>query len=336
MVRRIFSTLFNYIKCFFEFILNFPKFIKKHYHAFWQNLHNLKYNLKNLVEANTKLGIYHLNNQNYNDAIFRFKLVDRFFKPQDPLVHYWLGVGYFFKRNYPKALIHLEQGKNEDRLGLISFVRNIDNVSKIPNQIYEMHRGITAGSFAHRFDNKKDYNLPKDLIFQLFNVMEDLPKEYSILDLGSNVGLLGPEIQKRMDDGFSLTGVEISKVMIDLQATCFPEVKYNEMINSSPEEFLLKGNKKKYNIIVSLDGFASNTDLNIIFSKIHDTLVIGGYFVFAVKASPEMRFDEKYLEFSYSKDYIDNVLQQSKLKILTWLEIELAIKNNYFIFVCKK
>lgn len=364
MVRRTFSKLISYIKCFFGFVFNIPQFIKKQYHDFWQNLDNLKYNLKNIAEANTKLGMYHLNNQNYNDAIFRFKLVNRFFKPHDPKVQYWLGVTYFFKRNYSKALFHLEQGKNEDRLGLIDFVRELrggrrpevvwggkeallntpgisnqvrdDNaISKVPTAIYSLQRDISARSFINRFDNKKDYDLPKDLIIKLITFIDDLPDEYSILDLGSNIGLLGWEIHKRMNNGFSLTGVESSQVMIDLQEIQLPEAKYDKVICASTEDFLLN-QKEKYNVVVSLDGFATNSDLNGVFSKVYDALEMGGYFAFVVKASDDVSFNEKYLEFSYSKVYINSLLKQNELKILTWVELELAIQNNYFIFVCKK
>lgn len=336
MASGIFSKLVNCVKCFFWFILNIPNLIKKQYHRFLQDCHNLKYNIKNFAEANINLGIYHVNNENYNDAIFRFKLVDRFFKPNDPLVHYWLGWAYFLKKNYNQALVHLEKGASEDKINLHDFIKKIDNVSKVPNEIYSMYRGITAASFVDKFATKKNYHLPREFIIQLMTEIDNIPKEFSILDLGSNFGLLGSEICKRMQEGFTLTGVEASKGMIDLQKKCFPDAKYDEIINAPVDDFLLSSEKKQYNIVVSLDGFANNSDLSIIFSKIHNILALDGYFAFTVPASNMINFSKKYLEFSFNKDYITDILKKNGFKIINWLELELAIKNNYFIFICKK
>jgi predicted TPR repeat methyltransferase len=336
LAPSIFSKIKDYIKSFCKFFVNIPSLLKNQCQLLVLNAHQMKYNLKNFAKANTDLGIYHLNNQNYNDAIFRFKLVDRFFNPGDHQVHYLLGLTYFLKRNYPKAVTYLEQSKNEDKLGLLQFIKEINNVTKVPDQIYAKHRDIKAASFVDKFANKKNYDLPKDLIIRLMMDIDDLPKDYSVLDLGSNVGLLGFEICKRMQDGFTLTGVEISKEMIDLQKACLPDAKYNEIMNLSISDFLLKPKSKKYNIVVSLDGLAADSDLSSSLGKIHDILAQDGYFAFAIRTSKNLRFSDEYLEFSYNKDDISDSLKQNGFKIITWLELDLEIKNNYFIFICKK
>ena len=108
----IFSKLVDYVKWLFAFFLNIPTMLKNQFFATRKNLHALQYNLKNFAEANINLGIYHLNNQNYNDAIFRFMLVDKFMRPNDPFVNYWMGWTYFLKNNHKKAIIHLEKGED--------------------------------------------------------------------------------------------------------------------------------------------------------------------------------------------------------------------------------
>ena len=102
MAQGIFSKLVDYIKAGFAFVLRIPNLLKDQFFAIRENAARLRYNLKNFTETNINLGIYHLNNQNYNDAIFRFILVDKFLRPNDPFVNYWTGWAYFLKKNIRK------------------------------------------------------------------------------------------------------------------------------------------------------------------------------------------------------------------------------------------
>ena len=335
MARSIFSKLIYYIKWLFTFLLNIPNLLKNQYFAAKQNCQKINYNLKNFAEANINLGIYHLNNQNYNDAIFRFMLVDKFLRPNNPFVNYWMGWTYFLKRNYKKAIIHLEKGASEDKIGLIKFTEEIDNVSKVPNEIYSIYRGMITESIIDKFFSK-NYDLPKNLVIQLVAAIDKLPEKYSILEIGSNVGLVGQEIQKRMQEGFSLTGVESSAEMVNLQKRCGRDLVYDRIINSPIENYLIDDKGEKYDVILSLDGFANNSDLADLFNTLYHRLSFEGYFAFAFRTSASKDFSKKYLEFSYDKDYISELLQQCGFKIIADLNLELIMKNNYFIFVCKK
>ena len=331
----IFSKLIYYIKRLFTFFLNIPTLLKNQLLAAKQNLQKLKYNLKNFAEANINLGIYHLNNQNYNDAIFRFMLVDKFLRPNDPFVNYWIGWTYFLKKNYKKAIIHLEKGVSEDKFSLLKFIKGIDHTTKVPNEIYSIYRGMTTESVIDKFFNK-GYDLPKNLVIQLVGAIDKLPEEYSILEIGSNVGLVGREIQKRMQDGFVLTGVENSTEMVKLQARCGRDLVYDKVINLPIENYLIDNKNEKYDVILSLDGFANNSDLGDLFSKIYDRLSAEGYFALALRVSDSTEFSEKYLEFSYSRDYTNEILQKCGFKIISDLDLELLMKDNYYIFICKK
>lgn len=336
IARNIFSKFVDYIKAFFKFLFDIPTLLKKQFQLFIENFHKIKYNFKHFAEANIELGIYHLYNQNYNDALFRFKIVDKFFRPYEPYVQYLIGIAYFLKGNKEKSIIFLEKGESEDKPGLLKFIKELPNVTKVPDKIYAMHRDIIAGSFADKFANKKDYDLPKDLVIRLMLDIDKLPEEYSVLDLGSNAGLLGAELRKRMQEKFTLTGVEAAGEMIDLKNRCFPGVNYDEMINLPLLDFLISAQNRKYNIVVSLDGFSSNSDLSEVFSKIYDILVLDGYFAFVIRISKSTSFSEKYLEFSYDKDYVMGLLEQVGFKNTSCIELDLAIKNNYCIFICKK
>lgn len=84
-------------------------------------LENLRYKLSNLVESNLDLGAYHLRCRNYNNAIFRFKLVDKFLDPDNKLANYCLGWSYFIKQDYKQAINCLTKSAEADEVGLLPF-----------------------------------------------------------------------------------------------------------------------------------------------------------------------------------------------------------------------
>jgi hypothetical protein len=69
--------------------------------------------LKNLREANYNLGIMHLEKGNINDAIFRFKLMTKFW-PDDQRSYYYLAYCLTVKNELLKAKIVLEKFKSHN------------------------------------------------------------------------------------------------------------------------------------------------------------------------------------------------------------------------------
>jgi len=335
MARKMFLTISNLFKSFISTIIYIPTFVKNQISNIKNELHRLRYNLQNLAESNMDLGIYHLRCRNYNDAIFRFKLVDKFLDPGNKLASYWLGWAYFMKLNYKKSIESLTKAGELDEVGLLDFVKSIDTVTSIPSAIHVMHRDIMTEIIVDQYVNK-DGNLIIELISAFNSQAQNLPEEYSILELGANIGMLGDEINKRMQDSYKLTGVEVSEKMIDLQSECFPDSKlYDKVENSSVESFL-DSKSDKYDVVYSLDGFATNMDLKKIFANVFSTLNSKGYFAFAVKTDKQNRLSAKSLEFVYNSQYVKGSLEESGFKILSIQEFSLEIKNNYSIFVCTK
>ncbi len=330
MGNNIFSRIKNTTKSFLSVICGLPTFIKNQLQKLKNEFVTLREKLKNISDSNMKLGIYHLRNGNYRDAIFRFKLVEKYLDPNNKLACYWLGWVYFLKQDYKNSIIHLIKAEDEDNVNLLQFVKSIDTVQYVPVQIHALYRDIKAGSFINKIASDT-YDISKILILELNEVITSLPEEYSILELGNNVGLLGYEINKRMQEKFYLTGTEVSAGMINLQN----QEIYDKVLQIQVDEYLLT-TQQKYDVICSLDGFAFTSDVKTIFQNVFSVLNQDGYFAFAVRSTQTNSFSNTFLEFSYDNTKLFNILREIGFEVLSSKEFNLAIKHNYSIFVCKK
>ncbi len=336
------SLITNTIKYLRPKVTNIPSFVTYQLYRLKEEYTALRYNLNNMYTSNMELGIYHLYNKNYNDAIFRFKLIDKFLDPNNKQANYWLGWVYLLKENYKKSIIHLTKAQDEDHINLLSFVRSMNAEKKvsntikgIPDDVHQIHRDIMADLFIDRFINN-DVNLPKELVSQLSKAITKLPKKYNILELGANVGILANEVNRRMQEEYSFISVESSDSMIKLQSFFYPDKKLYDQILHQPISDFLKKNKTKYNIICSMNGFASESNLQAIFSKIFTSLKMGGYFAFALFSGKNNHLSKQSLEFVYNIDEITDQLNKTGFKILSVEKFPVAIKNNCYIFVCSK
>lgn len=335
MIKKCFSAISSRSKGLSSYVNSTKSFLQSEFVKVKENLKNLRHNLKDIVKSNLDLGVYHLRLRNYNDAIIRFKLVIKFLDQDNKLAKYWLGWVYFMKKDYEKAERYLKESKQYDEIKLLSFIKNIDNITHVPVDIYTMHRDIMADLIMDQYSSV-DYNILTELVTELNFCAEDLPDEYSILELGSNIGVLGREIRDRMQESFYITAVEPSRKMLDIQEEIFADEScYDYLFNMSVDRFL-EENKNQYDVIYSLNGFSNNADLSSTFSKIYETLSDGGYFAFVVKIENIGKRHKDFLEFSYNSDHIQSSLKEVGFDILSAREFLLEIKNNYSIFICTK
>jgi tetratricopeptide (TPR) repeat protein len=121
----------------YRFIKNLPNLYRTKSSEFKNYLADFRHKLSNLSDTNYDLGLYHLHRQNLNDAIIRFKLIDKFLRPDDPKANYLLGWCYFFKNKAEKAIHHLNKAKAklEDKVKLGVFLENYNKCADIPDEI---------------------------------------------------------------------------------------------------------------------------------------------------------------------------------------------------------
>ncbi|HJD55667.1 MAG TPA: methyltransferase [Rickettsia endosymbiont of Pyrocoelia pectoralis] len=324
------------IKYYYLTIINIPNLIKNKILGFKNYLNDCKYKFNHLSETNYELGLDHLYRGNLGDALLRFKLVDKFFSPNNSKVYYQLGWTYFLKNNYPKAIEYLEKSHEKYKAIFINFLKNYKEATEIPTEIWGKYRDLTAKYYPNIFNNDKNIHLPYRFVNESLKQITDLPDNYSILELGSNIGMVGSEVQKRFPESFTLTGVEISELMTELQETYQPNIKvYDQIYNISINDFL-KQNTNKFDIILSFCSLTFTKDLSEYFNSIYSLLNKNGYFSLCLPITSNTQFSVKRKEFIFNLTEVNNILQNNNFTILVSEEIILAENNKYSIIVCKK
>lgn len=336
MSLKIFSLFIEYIHKIINSITGAHKWIIGNICSLIQNFKLMRENLRDFNNTNLRLGKYHLFNKNINDAIFRFWLVEKIFDPDNPEACYYLGWCFMKKGNYEKALEYLEKAKDADKVNLEQFVKNIDSVQILPENIEAILRDILAEDFIDRFINKEEF-VPTELINELNVYTVSLPEEYTVLELGSNIGLGGVEIRKKLPEEFNLIGVENSEIMSKLANSLKQdngEEIYNEFFNVSIPKFL-EQDHNYYNLIISLDGFAFTSNLQGLFIKIKHRLAKDGTFAFVTKTNSSTYLDKNLMEFYHDITNIRQALQKSSFEIVQERQLRLDKSSSFSIFIAK-
>lgn len=338
----IYNSIKNGIISIFYFIRNFKEWYSIKLADFKNYINDFKFRFSNLSESNFELGMYHLYRQNLNDAIFRFKLIDKFFAPNDQRANYWLGWTYFLKNKLEKAIYHLEKSKDFDFINLKDFIQNYLNYNEVPPKIWQQYRNLTAENYFKDNFLNDNINLPQVFIQKTLEKISNLPDNYSILEIGSNIGLIGNEIQKRFPDNFTLTGIESSEKMLELMSLYYTDPQlYDHIIAATLQDFIIKSSNKeadnpKFDMIISFYGLTFSKELKNYFQYITTLLNAGGYFSLCIPTSNNTNFSLKRKEFIFNPAEIKDIILTSKLNLLYSEELILGNNNKCSIFICKK
>ncbi|MFY9589425.1 methyltransferase [Rickettsia endosymbiont of Halotydeus destructor] len=338
---KLISKIKDKIKLYCYKIKNIPNWYKTRILEVINYYNDCKYKFSHLKETNFALGIDHLYKGNLSDAILRFKLVDKFFasreqKTSDLKVYYWLALTYFLKNDYSTALDYAQKSSIEDKIGLKTFLQNYKNANEIPQALWQQYRDLIASYYTNNFHNDNNTHLPYSFIRQTLDNITDLPDNYTILELGSNTGLVGYEIQKRFPESFSLSGVEVSNRMNNLVSAYYPNTKiYDQILDISIPDFI-KQSSDKFDVILSFCALSFTNNLKTYFDAVYSLLNNSGYFAFCLPIAASTSFSSKRKEFIFNFDEIITTLNATKFTILNSQKLILAENNKYCIVVCKK
>jgi hypothetical protein len=335
-IGKISSAIKYKTKYYCELILNLPTWYKEKIQELIKYLIETKYKVTHLKETNFKLGIDHLYRNNLNDAILRLNMVEKFFAPGDHQAHYWLGWVHFLKDNYTKSLSHLQKAFEADNTHLGDFLKNYSQLSEIPPKIDCQYRNLIAKYYGNRFLNNNKLHMPYSFVKGVMKEITDLPDHYSILELGSNIGLIGHEVKKRFPDQFTYTGVENSRIMNEIVISNYSNTTiYDQLLESSIPDFM-QNNSNNYNIILSFCGLSFTKNLSSYFKSIYSITTKSGYFAFCLPVNQVSTLSLKRKEFIFTISDITNALAQTKFTLLSAEELELEKNSKYYMVVCKK
>lgn len=315
----------------------------------WQVLKKEKgiisYKLANLRIINIEVGLYHYYHNRFKDAIFRFKLL-RLFCKEEVLIPYNLGRCYYKVGKYHLAINEFNKAKalinslDEEINFYLQKINSPNTINSIPLNLVKEKFEMLAPSYIEKYlipNNYLGHHFilePISLFFgkQLINI--------DILDLGCGTGICAHYL-RMYGIGNILDGVDLSANMLQIANKCLVESKpvYNNLHQASIIDFL-QISLKEYHLIISVEAFIYIGELQNIIELCKQRLNKNGLLIFIVRSQhkgPTLNFDTEKDIFSYSEQYIRNLISNTGMKLYQLEEIELynktpallcAIENN--------
>ncbi len=183
-----------------------------------QEYEMLKVKLADIRTTNWHLAQYHLTAGNINDAIMRFKMLQRF-NYRMAEINYFLGRAYLEKLDYTNAKSYLryylsssDATYRENAEYCLRVANNDQNIVRLPwDIIVQKHARMACNIDSDKIDD--------ELLIRYSTLITVLKKEKQlqprILDLGCAIGLLGRIIREGMDVQY-MKGMEMSDECIEI------------------------------------------------------------------------------------------------------------------------
>lgn len=331
MKEKVRATKF--IKSFFNKLVDYKK-------QLLLSLKESKEKLKNIIETNYKLGLYHLNANNLNDASFRFRLV-LYFEPTHYNALYNLAKCLIAKKKTTSAVEKLKLALKlktdfTEAQYLLSTIDRSYAIETVPLSIIRDYYDKIADQFNDKFSIQKGYKVPMHMSNLLCANIEKKDKAFSVLDVGCGTGKCGEEIYQKLKVS-NMIGVDISSKMLEKAHELKKDNAYifNKLVNIDYFKFLKETNLK-YDIILAGLSLHFNKNLSPILSLLKFTLSQKGYIVFAIEKSDnvDIKFNSSYENFCYNENYIKESVSSANLHLLSLDEILINNKKSILIAIC--
>lgn len=300
-----------------------------------------------IAKNNYNLGLHHLGDQNYSDAVFRFKVVT-WLEPKNVMAWYNLGTSYLADEkpitaaNIYRKTLSLDP-KNEEAAYMLAIARGSKATEeelpkKIPLSLSLSHFNAMAKDYDTEQLETYQYNAHKLIEEAIRSHIEKGRLDHEVLDLGVGTGLCASRIR---DISANITGVDFSVVMLELamQVKSGDDKKaYDSLIEREALEYLKEAPAASYDIIIAGGLFSFIGELDELFKHISQALKPGGLLVFtADKQEKEgLRFEPSEGRFRFAKGYLQNLAHDNALKELSLEEAQLYLGPSGLLGVFQK
>ncbi|MGN7661254.1 MAG: methyltransferase domain-containing protein [Anaplasma sp.] len=276
---------------------------------------------KCLLATNMDLGLYHFYRGNVQDAKARFWLIS-LVRPKLPDVYYNIGRCHLVLRDIGKAVKSFERALSLDKahkesVYYLQKIESPDSISEIPENIIRQHFNYTSEYFVEHWLIAQNYRGHEYVRSLVMNFLGSRFSELEVLDLGCGTGICG-QFLKMKGIGRHITGVDISRRMLDIARKCFVQGRqaYNELLCMNMFEFL-KDSRKKYDVIVVTEVLHYFGGLGEVLRMICGSLAKGGMLVALVRegGGQRYRFVKEGDFFYHSGAYVQQQVERLGLHL---------------------
>ncbi|MCU7611205.1 methyltransferase [Anaplasma capra] len=287
-----------------------------------ESVASLRDKSKSLLCTNMDLGLYHFYRGNVQDAKTRFWFIS-LVRPKFPDVHYNIGRCHLVLRNIEKAVKSFERAllldkSHQESMYYLQKIEAPEKVTEVPENIIRQHFNYTSEYFVEHWLIAQNYRGHEYVRSLVMNFLGDRISELDVLDLGCGTGVCG-QFLKMKGIGRHITGVDISRRMLDIARKCFVNGRqaYNELLCMSMSEFL-RGNNKKYDVIVMTEVLHySGGHLGEILKATSGALAKGGMIIALVRegSGQGYRFVKEGDFFCHSGAYVQQQVESLGLRL---------------------
>jgi predicted TPR repeat methyltransferase len=251
--------------------------------------------------------------------------------------NYWMGWTYFLKNNIAKSLEYLEKSDNIDAINLKQFLYKYNEYTLIPNNIWSIYRDIISPKYNSKFLDKS-INLPNQFVKLISKNIINLPKHYKILEIGSNIGMIGEYLPKYFLDSYDVEAIESSKIMCEsLTLDSSLNVIYNKLSNIDLNNFL-NSNKNKYDVIISFSSLCFTSNIETYICEIYKIINDNQYFAICLPIHDDdsVNINISTNEFNFNEGYLLDILTTNYFNIIISKKITLENNQKYCMIIARK
>ncbi len=298
---------------------------------------DLNKKMRNLVNTNINLGLYHLYRGNKDDACFRFRLLKFCMSDVKPSVYYNLGRCYAINKKFNKARkLFCDALEKQENYPEVEYALNkIDDVSKIekvPLSVIRQRFDFMASYYVEEFVMKRKYRGYDIILYEITDYLNNRSRESIVLDVGCGTGVCG-HFLKMNHVGRKIVGIDLSSEMLDISENCYVRDMpvYDEVLNVSAEEYFAKlCENNRFDIIIAVDSLGYERELYQRFSEFKLALTEGGFILCIMRLSSgaSVEFLPDLDMFCYSQDYILHLSSRLRMKAVKVVKCQLYDNIN--------